>query len=156
MNHLYEFYYRSQAVNQEFLTRVRNKKTCFPNEASLTLEQFLYTTNLHPRFNYRENSCVLDEYLLGNGNWRDASTNSLRPEVQRYLIWALDFTPTQKYLGWSEAEWLSEIIQGIVNTFNRHRSTYPNIQSAQQTAQTNPFPSTSLGTEAAWIPPAES
>ena len=32
INHLYEFYYRSQAVNQEFLTRVRNKKPIFPNE----------------------------------------------------------------------------------------------------------------------------
>ena len=29
----------------------------------------------------------------------------MRPEVQRYLIWALDFTPTQKHLGWSETEW---------------------------------------------------
>ena len=81
MNHLYEFYYRSQAINQEYLTRVRNKKPIFPNEASLTLEQFQYTTNLHPRFNYMENSYVLDYYLLGYGNWRDASTNSIRPEV---------------------------------------------------------------------------
>ena len=80
-NHLYEFYYRSQSVNQEFLTRVRNKKPIFPNEASLTLEQFQYTTNLHPRFNYMENSYVLDDYLLGKCNWRDASTNSIRPEV---------------------------------------------------------------------------
>ena len=63
MNHLYEFYYGSQAVNQKFLTRVRNKKPIFPNEASLTLEQFLYTTNLHLIFNYRENSYILDEYL---------------------------------------------------------------------------------------------
>ena len=29
----------------------------------------------------------------------------MRPEVQRYLLWALDFTPNQKSLGWSEAEW---------------------------------------------------
>ena len=86
INHLYEFYYRPQVVNQEFLTRVRNKNPIFLNEASLTLEQFLYTTNLHPRFNYRELSYTLNEYLLGNDNWREASTNSLRPEVQRYLI----------------------------------------------------------------------
>ena len=73
INHLYAFCYRSEAINQEFLTRVRNKKSIFPNEASLTLEQFLYTTNLHPRFNYKENSYKLDEYLLGFGNWRNAS-----------------------------------------------------------------------------------
>ena len=51
INHLYEFYYRSQAINQEYLTRVRNKKPIFPTEASLTLEQFLHTTNKNPRFN---------------------------------------------------------------------------------------------------------
>ena len=51
INHLYGFYYRSQEVNQEFLTRVRNKKPIFPNEARLTLEKFLYTTNLHPTIN---------------------------------------------------------------------------------------------------------
>ena len=81
INHLYRFYYRSQAVNQEFLSWVRNKKPIFTKESILTLEKFMYTTNLHPRFNYREHSYKLDEYLLGNDNWREASTNSLRPEV---------------------------------------------------------------------------
>ena len=68
------------------------------------MEKFLYRTNSHPRFNYKENSYMLDEYLLGFGNWRNASANSIRPEVQRYLILALDFTSIQKSLGWSEAE----------------------------------------------------
>ena len=104
INHLHEFYYRSQAINSEYLTRVRNKKPIFPNEASFTLKQFQLATNQHPRFKYLENSYPLDNYLLGNGNWRDASVNSIRPEVQRYLIWALDFMPNQKSLGWSEAE----------------------------------------------------
>ena len=81
INHLYEFYYRSQAINQEYLTRVRNKKPIFPTEASLTLEQFLFTTNNHPWFNPRENSYQLDEYLLGYNSWRDPSQNSIRPEV---------------------------------------------------------------------------
>ena len=86
INHLNEFYYRSQAINQEYVTRVRYKKTIFPTEARLTLEQFLLATNNHPRFNYRENSYPIDEYLLGSNNWRDASQNSIRPEVQRFLI----------------------------------------------------------------------
>ena len=29
----------------------------------------------------------------------------MKPEVQRFLIWAVNFTPNQKYLGWSEADW---------------------------------------------------
>ena len=104
INHLYEFYYRSQAINQEFLTRVRNKNPIFPNEASLTLEQFLYRTSSHPRFYYKKKSYKIYEYVLGFGSWRNASTNFIRPKVQRYLIWALDLTSIQKSLGWSTTE----------------------------------------------------
>ena len=78
------------------------KKPIFTNESRLTLEQFLYKTNLHPRFNYAKHSHKLDEFLLGNESWREASTNALRPRVQRFLLWALDFTPNQKQLGLSE------------------------------------------------------
>ena len=70
-----------------------------------TLENFLLATDNYPRFNYREQSFPLDEFLLGSNNWRNATPNSIKPEVQRFLIWAVNFTPNQKYLGWSEAEW---------------------------------------------------
>ena len=49
----------------------------------------------------------------------------------------------------------SEMIQGIVNTFNRHRASYPNANT-QQTAKTHPLPPTGLGAEAVWNPPTES
>ena len=69
------------------------------------LENFLLATNNFARFNYKQNSYPLDEFLLGSNNWRNASANSIKPEVQRFLIWGINFTPNQKYLGWSEADW---------------------------------------------------
>ena len=47
----------------------------------------------------------MDELLLGANNWRNASINSIRPEVRRYLIWGINFRSNQKYLEWSEADW---------------------------------------------------
>ena len=86
INYLDEFCYRSRAINQEFLNRVRYKKPIFPAEALTTLENFLLATNNFANFNYRQHSYPMDEFLLGANNWRNASTNSIRPEVRRYLI----------------------------------------------------------------------
>ena len=105
INYLNEFYYRSQSINQEFLNRVRYRKPIFPAEALITLENFLLATNNFARFNYRQNSYPLDEFLLGANNWRNASVNSIRPDVRRFLIWGMNFKPHQKFLGWSEADW---------------------------------------------------
>ena len=82
INYLNEFCYRSQAINQEYLNRIRYKKTIFPAEAMTTLENFLLATNNFARFNYKQNSYPLDEFLLGSNNWRNASANSIKPEVQ--------------------------------------------------------------------------
>ena len=68
INYLNEFYYRSQSINQEYLNRVRYKKPIFPAEAMTTLENFLLATNNHSRFNYREQSFALDEFLLRSNN----------------------------------------------------------------------------------------
>merc|ERR1712082_598438 len=105
INYLDEFTYRSRAINQEFLNRVRYKKTIFPGEAQITLENFLLATNNFPNFNYRKHSYIMDEFLLGTSNWRNASENSIRPEVRRYLMWGMNLSPNQRYLGWTEADW---------------------------------------------------
>ena len=81
INHQNGFMYRSCAVNTEFLTRVRNKKGIFAMESMLTLEKFLAKTNPYPRFNYTENPYSLDDFLLGNTGWREASPNILRPRL---------------------------------------------------------------------------
>ena len=62
INYLNEFYYRSQAINQEYLNRIRYEKPIFPAEAMTALENFLLATNNFPRFNYRQNSYPLDEF----------------------------------------------------------------------------------------------
>ena len=61
-------------------------------EASLTLGEFKSKTDPHPRFNYAENSYILDEFLLRNASWREVSPNILRPRVQRFLFWALNLS----------------------------------------------------------------
>ena len=86
INYLNEFYYRSQSINQEYLNRIKYKKPIFIAEALTTLDNFLLATNSHPRFNYREQSFALDEFLLGSNNWRNAPPTSMKPEVQRLLI----------------------------------------------------------------------
>ena len=62
------FTYRSRAINQEFLNRVRYKRPIFPGEAQITLENFLLATNNFPNFNYRKHSYIMDQFLLGTSN----------------------------------------------------------------------------------------
>ena len=59
----------------------------------------------HPRFDYANSWYDLDNFLLGNTNWNGVSTELLREEVQRFLIWALQLNDVQKKLGWTAREW---------------------------------------------------
>ena len=47
----------------------------------------------------------MDEYLLGNTNWKGVPFNVVREQVQRFLIWVLEFTQEQRQMAWSLREW---------------------------------------------------
>ena len=99
-NHLNYFPLKSRAINTEFLNRVQIQKVIIPEEATQTLQEFYNKTAPHPRFNYANNFIRLDEYLLGNTNWKNVPTTAVRERVQRFFIWALEFSPVQKQISW--------------------------------------------------------
>ena len=103
-NHLNGFSLKSRAINTEFLNRVQTQKVIIPEEATKTIQEFQNKTAPHPRFNYANSFIRLDKYLLGNTNCKGVPLNVVRERVQRFLIWALEFTQDQKQMGWSWRE----------------------------------------------------
>ena len=91
-NHLTGFPLKSKAINTKFLNRVQTQKVIIPEEATKTIQEFQNNTAPHPRFNYANSLIRLDEYLLGNTNWNGVPFNIVREQVQRFLIWVLEFT----------------------------------------------------------------
>ena len=77
-NHLTGFPLKSKAINTKFLNRVQTQKVIIPEEATRTIQEFHNKTAPHPRFNYANSFIRLDEYLLGNTNWKNVSTTVVR------------------------------------------------------------------------------
>ena len=74
-NHLTGFPLKSRAISAEFLNRVQTQTEIIPEEAIRTLQSFHNKTAPHPRFNY---FIRMDEYLLGNTNWKGIPLTILR------------------------------------------------------------------------------
>ena len=66
---------------------------------------FHRSVQYHPRLDYGNSWYNLGRFLLGNANFNGVSTELLREEVQRFLIWALQLNYIQKRLGWTAREW---------------------------------------------------
>ena len=94
-----------KSLNREFLNRVQNENGIFDSEADETLRNFHRSAQYHPRFDYGNSWYNLDKFLLGNTNWNGVSTELLREDVQRSLIWALQLNDVQKKLRWTAREW---------------------------------------------------
>ena len=97
INYLNGFSLRSRAINDEFLNCVQTQKVIIPEEANKAIQTFCNETA--PQLNQ------LDEYLLGRTNWKGIPFNVVRQQVQRFLIWVLEFTPEQRQMAWSLREW---------------------------------------------------
>ena len=77
-NHLIGFPLKSRAINTEFFNRVQTQKVIIPEEATRTIQEFYNKTAPHPRLNYANSFIRLDEYLLGNTNWKGVPFNIVR------------------------------------------------------------------------------
>ena len=86
IRHLENFNYQSQAINPFILDKLRTSVLLWPSE----IEELKHSLNLQGKnetLGYTNDLNNIDDYLLGNPNWRNASETSIDLDKRRYLIW---------------------------------------------------------------------
>ena len=71
------------------------------------LKKKLDLQGIHETIGYTQNLNRLDNFLLGDHNWKNASQTSIKLAERRYLIWVTQLTPRDRMLGWGKQDWNS-------------------------------------------------
>ena len=106
ITHLEKFNFQSQAINPFILNRLRTNVLLWPSEIE-ELKRNLNLQGVNETLGYTNDLHNIDNYLLGNHNWRNASESSIDLDERRYLIWVTQFTPQDRMLGWGQEDWNS-------------------------------------------------
>ena len=69
VNHLENFTFRSKAISHYMIERLNNRKLLYPSEIS-QLNQILELKGTHKEIGYTTSLRRLDEFLLGEHNWK--------------------------------------------------------------------------------------
>ena len=88
------------------IDRLRNRKLLYPSEIE-HLRQTLYLQGIHEEIGYTPSLNKLEDFLLGDHNWKGAPHTSIGLAERRYLIWITQLTPRDRTLGWGPQEWKS-------------------------------------------------
>ena len=108
------------------LSTLRSDLSIFPVEVENTVFAFEKSTMNHPRFDYQNNGSYVDQFLLGNSNFRNTPTNMICEKIQRFLMWMLDFTDIQRQFGWTTREW-RQLSSKDISLFYLVMFNYPNV-----------------------------
>ena len=106
ITHLERFNFQSKAINPFILNRLRTNVMLWPSEIE-ELKRNLNLQGVNETLGYTNDLYNIDNYLLGNHNWRNASETSIDLDERRYLIWITQFTPRDRMLGWEREDWKS-------------------------------------------------
>merc|ERR1712240_961762 len=106
IRHLENFNYQSQAINPLILDKLRTNVLLWPSEIE-ELKRSLNLQGENETLGYTNDLNNIDDYLLGNHNWQNASELSIDLDERRYLIWVTQFTPQDRMLGWGREDWNS-------------------------------------------------
>ena len=68
------------------------------------LKKKLDLQGIHETIGYTQNLNKLDDFLLGDHNWKNASQTSIELAERRYLIWVTQLTPRDRMLGWGKED----------------------------------------------------
>ena len=103
INHLEYFAFRSKAISHFMIERLRNRKLLYTSEIK-QLRQTLDLQGIHEEIGYTPSLNKLDNFLLGDHNWKGAPHKSIGIAERRYLIWITQLTPRDRILGWGPEE----------------------------------------------------
>ena len=106
ITHLENFNFQSQAINPFILNRLRTNVLLWPSEIE-ELKRNLNLQGVNETLGYTNDLNNIDNYLLGNHNWRNASELSIDLAERRYLIWVTQLNPRDGMLGWGGEDWNS-------------------------------------------------
>ena len=106
ITHLENFNYQSQAINPFIINRLKTNTLLWPSEVE-ELKRNLNLQGINETLGYTNDLNKIDDYLLGNHNWHNASEASIDLDERRYLIWVTQFTPRDRMLGWEREDWNS-------------------------------------------------
>ena len=106
INHLEKFTFQSKAITPFLLERLRNNMLLYQSEIK-QLKKKLDLQGIHETIGYTQNLNQLDNFLLGDHNWRNAGGTSIELAERRYLIWVTQLTPRDRMLGWGNEDWKS-------------------------------------------------
>ena len=104
ITHLENFNFQSQAINPFILDRLNTNVLLWPSEIE-ELKRILKLQGINETLGYNQDLNNIDNFLLGNHNWRNASESSIDLAERRYLIWVTQFTPRDRMLGWGKEDW---------------------------------------------------
>merc|ERR1712112_796941 len=104
INHLENFPFRSKAITHMMIERLKNKKLLYPSEIT-NLKDTLELDGLNEEIGYTKSLRNVDDFLLGNHNWKEVPNHVIGIAKKRYLIWITQLTPRDRTLGWSQEQW---------------------------------------------------
>ena len=103
ITHLQKFNFHSQAITPFILERIQTNVLLWPSEIE-ELKKNLNLQDINEALGYTPDLHKIDNFLLGNHNWRNASETSIDLDERRYLIWITQFTPQDRILGWGKED----------------------------------------------------
>merc|ERR1712002_255025 len=86
------------------IERLKNRKLLYPSELK-NVKQMLEQQGAYEEIGYTTNLRRLDEFLLGDYNWKGVPNQVIRIAEKRYLLWITQLTPRDRTLGWGQEEW---------------------------------------------------
>ena len=92
ITHLEKFNFHSQAITPFLLERLKTNVLLWPSEIK-ELKKNLNLQDINETLGYTQDLNKIDNFLLGNHNWRNASETSIDLDERRYLIWIRQLTP---------------------------------------------------------------